>query len=118
MGVTADNGVFNAVDLYKIASPTTAFVSPLTTAAVAPSTTAAAAPSPTAAAAPSTSVSGALTAAAAAPSTSAAVGVAVGASVGGVVCVVLLVAAVWRWRKYLSQVHSCSTLVRGFVPCS
>jgi hypothetical protein len=46
------------------------------------------------------------------------VGVAVGASVGGVMCVVLLVAAVWRLRKYLSQVHSCSTLVRGFVPCS
>jgi hypothetical protein len=33
------------------------------------------------------------------------VGVAVGASVGGVMCVVLLVAAVWRLRKYLSQVH-------------
>jgi predicted MFS family arabinose efflux permease len=46
------------------------------------------------------------------------VGVAVGASVGGVVCVVLLVAAVWRWRKYLSQVHSCSSLVQVFVPCS
>ena len=46
------------------------------------------------------------------------VGVAVGASVGGVMCVVLLAAAVWRWRKYISQVHSCSTLVRGFVPCS
>ncbi len=46
------------------------------------------------------------------------VGVAVGASVGGVMCVVLLVAAVWRWRKYISQVHSCSTLVRGFARCS
>ncbi len=48
----------------------------------------------------------------------ASVGVAVGASVGGVMCVVLLAAAVWRWRQYISQVHSCSTLVRGFVPCS
>ena len=46
------------------------------------------------------------------------VGVLVGASVGGVMCVVLLAAAVWRWRKYISQVHSCSTLVLGFVPCS
>jgi hypothetical protein len=45
-------------------------------------------------------------------------GVVVGASVGGVVCVVVLVAAVWRWRKYLSQVHSCSSLVQVFVPCS
>ena len=46
------------------------------------------------------------------------VGVVVGASVGSVVCAVVLVAAVWRWRKYLSQVHSCSSLVQGFVPCS
>ena len=46
------------------------------------------------------------------------VGVVVGASVGGVMCIVLLVAAVWRWRKYLSQVHSCSSLVQVFVPCS
>ena len=45
-------------------------------------------------------------------------GVAVGASVGGVVCVILLVAAVWRWRKYISQVHSCSSLVHVFFPCS
>jgi hypothetical protein len=43
------------------------------------------------------------------------VGVAVGASVGGVMCVVLLAAAVWRWRIYLSQVHSCSLLVQAFV---
>ena len=44
--------------------------------------------------------------------------VVVGASVGGVVCVVLLVAAVWRWRKYLSQVHGCSSLVQVSVPYS
>jgi len=67
---------------------------------------------------PTKSVSGAPTTAAAAPSASAPVGVAVGASVGGVMCVVLLVAAVWRWRKYLSQVHGCSSLVQVFVPCS
>ncbi len=43
--------------------------------------------------------------------------IAVSASVCGIMCVVLLVAAVWRWRKYLSQVHSCSSLAQVFVSC-
>ena len=101
MGVTAVNNEFsNVVDLYNYTSGPTAAS---TTALTALPTTAFVSPSTTAVAAPSTGVN---------------VGVAVGASVGGVICVVLLVAAVWRWRKYLSQVHGCSSLVQVFVPCS
>jgi hypothetical protein len=99
MGVTAGYLEYsNVVDLYNYTSGTLSTSS--TTAA--PTTTLTASPT-TAVAVPSTTLP-------ASPTTSVNVGIAVGASVGGVIFVVLLVAAVWRWRKYLSQVHSCSLL--------
>jgi hypothetical protein len=103
MGVTAGSGYYsNVVDLYNGASGTT--ILPTTPSITSPVT--AAAGSSTSALAPPTTSS----------ETGVDVGVAVGASVGSVTCVVLLVAAVWRWRKYLSQVYSCSTLVPVFFP--
>jgi phage tail tape-measure protein len=74
MGVTADGYVIsNAVVMYNYASGTNVY----STAAVSISSTTAAA----------------------APSTSAPVGVAVGASIGGVMCCILLVAAIWKFRQ-------------------
>ena len=111
MGATAGSGYSNAVDLYTGSSGTNVLLTAaFITSSITPATSVFGLPT-TAPAAPTST-------AAVAPSTSAPVGVVVGASVGGVMCVVLLAAAVWRWRKYISQVHSCSTLVLGFVPCS